>query len=112
MGLDQAETTTVAPIEAGVTPLIEGREIIAEFHLIVRRKVEAGLPVDRARPRRSNRLFAGGVATDEAAIRAAITSSCFNGQTEGQITKLDAYPLTDGGDDRDTFRASLTAAIS
>jgi transposase len=32
--------------------------------------------------------FAGGVAKDEAAVRAAITSPWSNGQTEGQITKL------------------------
>jgi transposase len=32
--------------------------------------------------------FANGVAMDEAAVRAAITSSWSNGQTEGQITRL------------------------
>jgi transposase len=32
--------------------------------------------------------FASGVARDEAAVRAAITSSWSNGQTEGQITRL------------------------
>ena len=32
--------------------------------------------------------FASGVARDEAAVRAAITSCWSNGQTEGQITRL------------------------
>ncbi len=33
-------------------------------------------------------FFANGVARDEPAVRAAITSPCSNGQTEGRITKL------------------------
>jgi transposase len=32
--------------------------------------------------------FANGIAKDEAAVRAALTLSWSNGQTEGQITKL------------------------
>ena len=45
------ETVTVAAIEAGVPTLIEAREIIAEFHLMIRRKTEAGLIpwIERAR---------------------------------------------------------------
>jgi hypothetical protein len=41
--LTKAETVTVAAIEAGVPTLIEAREIIAEFHLMIRRKTEGGL---------------------------------------------------------------------
>lgn len=41
--LTKAETVTVAAIEAGVPTLFEAREIIAEFHLMIRRKTEAGL---------------------------------------------------------------------
>ena len=41
--LTKAETVTVAAIEAGVPTLVEAREIIAEFHLMIRRKAEAGL---------------------------------------------------------------------
>ncbi|MBB4383393.1 hypothetical protein GGD61_008093 [Bradyrhizobium sp. SBR1B] len=33
----------MAAIEAGVPNLVEAREIIAEFHLMIRRKAEAGL---------------------------------------------------------------------
>jgi transposase len=49
--LTKAETVTVAAIEAGVPPLVEAREIIAEFHLTIRRKTEAGLIpwIERAR---------------------------------------------------------------
>ena len=85
----KAQTVTVAAIEAGVPTLVEAREIIAEFHMMIRRKAEAGLTswIERA----SAGLvasFASGVARDEAAVRAAITLPWSNGQTEGQITRL------------------------
>ena len=41
--LTKAETVTVAAIEAGLPTLVETREIIAEFHLMSRRKTEAGI---------------------------------------------------------------------
>lgn len=41
--LTKAETVTVAAIEAGVPTLVEARQIITQFHLMIRRKVEAGL---------------------------------------------------------------------
>ena len=87
--LTKAETVTVAAIEAGVPTLVEAREIIAEFHLMIRRKVEAGLTpwIERARASLVA-SFANGVARDEAAVRAAMTSPWSNGQTEGQITRL------------------------
>ena len=87
--LSKAETVTVAAIEAGVPALVEAREIIAEFHLMIRRKAVAGLTpwIERARasPVAS---FASGVTKDETAVRAAITLPWSNGQTEGQITRL------------------------
>lgn len=87
--LTKAETVTVAAIEVGVPTLVEAREIIAEFHLMIRRKVEAGLTpwIERARASLVA-SFANGVAKDEAAVRAAMTSPWSNGQTEGQITRL------------------------
>ncbi len=87
--LTKAETVTVAAIEAGVPSLVEAREIIAEFHTMIRRKAEAGLTpwIDRARASLVT-SFASGVMKDEAAVRAAITSPWSNGQTEGQITRL------------------------
>ena len=33
-----AEGVTVAAVEAGVPPLVEAREIIAEFHMMIRRR--------------------------------------------------------------------------
>jgi hypothetical protein len=39
--LSKAETVTVAAIEAGVPTLVEAREIIADFHLMIRRKAVA-----------------------------------------------------------------------
>jgi transposase len=78
-----------AAIEAGVPNLVEAREIIAEFHLMIRRKAEARLSLWIERARASLvASFASGVAKGEAAVRAAITSSWSNGQTEGQITRL------------------------
>ena len=87
--LTKAETVTVAAIEVGVPNLVEAREIIAEFHLMIRRKAEAGfIPwIERARASLVA-SFAGGVARDKAAVRAAITLPWSNGQTEGQITRL------------------------
>ena len=87
--LSKAETVTVAAIEAGVPTLVEAREIIAEFHLMIRRKTEERLTpwIERALAS-IVASFASGVAKDEAAVRAAITLPWSNGQTEGQITRL------------------------
>lgn len=87
--LTKAETITVAAIEAGVLTLVDAREIITEFHLMIRRKTEADLVpwIERARASLVA-SFASGVAKDEAAVRAAITLPWSNGQTEGQITRL------------------------
>lgn len=75
--LSKAETVTVAAIEAGVPTLVEAREIIAEFHLMIRRKAAADLSswIERARASLVA-SFACGVTNDEAAVRAAITSPC------------------------------------
>ena len=87
--LSKAETVTVAAVEAGVPTLVEARETIAEFHGMIRRKAAAELSpwIERARVSLVA-SFARGVTTDEAAVRAAITSAWSNGQTEGQITRL------------------------
>ncbi len=87
--LTKAETVTVAAIEAGVPTLVEAREIIVEFHIMIRRKTVAALTpwIERARASLVA-SFASGVAKDEAAVRAAITLPWSNGQTEGQITRL------------------------
>ena len=76
-------------IEAGVPALVEARELIAEFHVMIRRKAVAGL-VTWIECARGSLVasFASGVTKDEAAVRAAITLPWSNGQTEGQITRL------------------------
>ena len=73
--LSKAETVTVAAVETGVPSLVEAREIVDSFHVMIRRKVAADLEpwIERA----SGSLvasFANGVAKDIAAVRAAITS--------------------------------------
>ena len=79
----------VSAVEAGVPVLIEAREIIVAFHLMIRRKTEADLSPWIERGRASLvASFANGVERDIAAVRAAIVSNWSKGQTEGQITKL------------------------
>ncbi|OKP64687.1 transposase [Ensifer adhaerens] len=87
--LTKSETVTIAAIESGVPLLIAARDIITDFHLMVRRKVENQLMpwIDRARDSLVA-SFGKGVAKDIQAVRAAIVSPWSNGQTEGQITKL------------------------
>lgn len=87
--LSKSETVTIALIEGGVPLLVEAREVIAAFHAMIRKKVEADLDPWLERARSSLvAAFANGITKDRAAVSAAITSSWSNGQTEGQITKL------------------------
>ena len=83
--LTKAETITVAAIEASVPTLVEAREIIAEFHLMIRRSAGAELLpwIERARASLVA-SFARGVTNDEAAVQAAITSRSHRGQAQGR----------------------------
>lgn len=86
--LSKAETLTVAAVEAGVPSLVEARQIIDGFHVMIRRKAGADLDPWITRARSSLvASFANGIAKDIAAVRAAVVSRWSNGQTEGQITK-------------------------
>ncbi len=87
--LSKAETMTVAAIEAGAAMLVEARDPTADFQAMVREKSadDLDLWLERAKPSLIA-SFASGVVKDEAAVRAAMTLSWSNGQTEGQITKL------------------------
>jgi transposase len=87
--LSKAETVTVAAIEAAVPTLVEAREIIADFHLMIRRKTEEALTpwIERARAS-IVASFASGVTKDKGAVRAAIALPWSNGQTEAQIMRL------------------------
>lgn len=87
--LSKAETLTVAAVETSVPSLVEARQIIDGFHVIIRRKAGADLDPWIARARTSLvASFANGVAKDVTAVRAAVLSQWSNGQTEGKITKL------------------------
>ncbi|MGO7837231.1 ISL3 family transposase [Rhizobium johnstonii] len=87
--LTKSETVTIAAIEGGVPLLVKARDVIADFHRMIRRKAENELApwIDRARESLVA-SFGNGVAKDIQAVRAAIVSPWSNGQTEGQITKL------------------------
>lgn len=75
--LSKAETVTVTVIEAGIPALVEAREVIAEFHTMIRRKAVAGLTpwIERARTSLVT-SFGSGVAKDEAAVRAMKAWPC------------------------------------
>lgn len=87
--LTKSETVPIAAIESGVPLLVMARDIIADFHLVIRCKAENELTpwIDRARDSLVS-SFGNGVAKDIQAVRAAIVSPWSNGQTEGQATKL------------------------
>lgn len=88
-GLSKAEAVTIAAIENAVPLLVEAREIIGAFQATIRKKSLDDLEPWLERARSSLiASFANGVAKDQAAISAAITSPWSNGQTEGQITRL------------------------
>ena len=88
-GLSKADTVTIAAIESGLPALVDAREVIADFHSMIRTKnvTELETWLERALAGLVA-SFASGVRKDEAAVRAAITSPWSNGQTEGQITRL------------------------
>lgn len=80
---------TIAAIENGVPALVEAREIVADFHAMIR--VRRPEPLASWIERASQSLvasLANGVRRDEVAVRAAILSTWSNGQTEGHITRL------------------------
>jgi transposase len=87
--LTKAETVVIAAIETGVPSLVEAREIVTDFHAMIKTKQVAPLPLWLERTSRSLvASFGNGVRKDEAAVRAAILAPWSNGQTEGQITRL------------------------
>ncbi len=87
--LTKAQTVTIAAIESGVPALVEAREVIAAFHVMIRRRAKASFQPWITRTRESLvSSFANGIGRDQAAVLAAITSPWSSGQVEGQITKL------------------------
>lgn len=87
--LSKSETIAIAAIEDKVPELVAARTLASKFLDMIRTKTETGLEAWLVTARTSLMAsFASGIASDEAAVRAAITSPWSNGQTEGQITKL------------------------
>lgn len=87
--LSKADSIVITAIENRLPSLVQAREIIEGFHQMLRRKTAVDLTpwIDKARSTLVA-SFANGVAKDEPAVRAAISSAWSNGQAEGQITKL------------------------
>ena len=87
--LTKSETVFVTADEAGVSELVAARHMVDEFQSMIRRRDEAPLiPWLSSAAASPVASFARGIARDEVAVRAAITSPWSNGQAEGQITKL------------------------
>lgn len=87
--LTKTQTVTIATIESGVPALVEAREIVAAFHIMIRKKVQASFQPWVAQAKESlMSSFPNGINRDQAAVLAAITSPWSSGQVEGQITKL------------------------
>lgn len=83
--LSKADSVIIATIEAGVPALVEARELVADFHAIIRRRAGPQLDpwLEKTRPSLIATLaLANGV------VRAAIVLPWSNGQTEGQVTRL------------------------
>jgi transposase len=111
--LTKEQTVTVAAIEQGVPALVEAREIIADFHAMLRKRDPTRLSSWLERAAQSVvPSFGSGVHRDEAPVRAAITSPWSNGQTEGQITKLKLVKrLMYGRGKIDLLQARLIGAV-
>ena len=86
--LSKAETVTVAAIESGVQPLVEAREVVADFQAMIRERSRGTRPLDRARQDQPCCGVGERRHKDKAAVSAAISSGWSNGQAEGQICKL------------------------
>jgi len=87
--LSRMQTVMVAAVEAGVPHLTAARDIITAFQTMIRRKTEHSFQPQLIQARQSLLAsFANGIAKDQAAVLAAITSPWSSGQAEGQITKL------------------------
>jgi transposase len=87
--LTKAETVTLAAIEMGVPALADACVLIDRFQAMIRKKGASELEPWITEAKGSLiASFANGVASDKAAVHAAITQPWSNGQVEAQITKL------------------------
>jgi transposase len=87
--LTKAETAAIAAVENALPDLLASRDLVADFHVMVRKKAAAALDewltVAQASLIAS---FVTGMAKDVDAVRTALETPWSKGQTEGQITKL------------------------
>lgn len=87
--LTHAEATMVAAVEAGVPALETARDIVDEFHRMIRAMTPVPLRdwITRASASMLG-AFGRGIAADQPAVRTALTEPWSNGPTEGHITRL------------------------
>lgn len=85
----KSEAVTIAAIETALPTLVTARDLVADFHAMVRKKAVAAFDnwMDAARDSLIA-SFANGMTKDIDAVRAALETPWSNGQSEGQITKL------------------------
>ena len=87
--LTRGETVTVAAIEKGIPVLADACALVGRFQAMIRTKAADELEPWIAESKKSLiASFATGIASDKAAVYAAITQPWSNGQVEAQITKL------------------------
>jgi len=101
----------VAAVEAGVPALAAARDLVDEFHRMVRARTPAPLQgwITRA-VARVVAPFGRGIAAVGAAVRAVLTEPWSNGPTEGQITRLKLIRRQMSGRGKlDRLRARLVA---
>ncbi len=73
--LSKSETVTIAAIEGGVPLLVEAREVVAAFHVMIRKKAHADLEPWLERARASLvASFANGVTKDRDAVSAKLAA--------------------------------------
>lgn len=87
--LTRTQTITIAAIEQVAPALVEARELMAAFHVLIRRKKVQALDdwLDRASASLIS-SFTHGLPRDHHAVRAATATAWSNAQAESQITKL------------------------
>jgi transposase len=84
-----ASARIVAAIRRALPELVTARDLMDRFHALVQRRKPADLETWIAEAAPSLLAsFASGVASDQAAVRAALEEPWSNGQTEGQNTRL------------------------
>ena len=87
--LSKSETITIAAIEENIPTLVEARALAIDFQSMIRAKPETQLSPWLALANSSILAsFVRGITSDEAAVRAAITSQWSNERTEAQTTRL------------------------